>query len=115
MTRKTRVEILQDKVKELEDKLVQVQTTQDTPSTDDSLLAPFRPRRWRGALLPHKAQVRLEVLETEKRPVSAVADHAEVRNVVQVDIAEDRSISLTMMFDAGRNLNERILNEQFVD
>lgn len=87
---------------------------------DSALLAltpisAFRPRRWRGALLPHKAQVRLEVLETEKRPVSAVADHAEVRNVVQVDIAEDRSISLTMMFDAGRNLNERILNEQFVD
>ncbi len=87
---------------------------------DSALLAltpisAFRPRRWRGALLPHKAQVRFEILESEKRPVSAVADHVEVRNVTQVDIAEDRSISLTMMFDAGRNLNERILVEQFLD
>lgn len=87
---------------------------------DSALLAltpisAFRPRRWRGALLPHKAQVRLEVLETAKRPVSAVADHVEVRDVVQVDVVEDRSIRLTMMFDAGRNLNERILTEQFLD
>ena len=87
---------------------------------DSALLAltpisAFRPRRWRGALLPHKAQVRLEVLESGKRPVSAVADHVEVRDVVQVDVVEDRSIALTMMFDAGRNLNERILTEQFLD
>lgn len=87
---------------------------------DSALLAltpisAFRPRRWRGALLPHKAQVRFEVLESVKRPVSAVADHVEVRDVVQVDIAEDRSIALTMMFDLGRNLNERILTEQFLD
>ena len=87
---------------------------------DSALLAltpisPFRPRRWRGALLPHKAQVRLDILEGAKRPVSAVADHVEVRDVVQVDIVEDRSISLTMMFDAGRNLNERIITEQFLD
>jgi NAD+ kinase len=87
---------------------------------DSALLAltpisAFRPRRWRGALLPHKAQVRLDVLEVAKRPVSAVADHVEVRDVVQVDIVEDRSITLTMMFDAGRNLNERILTEQFMD
>jgi len=87
---------------------------------DSALLAltpisAFRPRRWRGALLPHKAQVRFDILERDKRPVSAVADHVEVRNVVQVDVAEDRSISLTMMFDAGRNLNERILAEQFLD
>jgi NAD+ kinase len=87
---------------------------------DSALLAltpisAFRPRRWRGALLPHKAQVRFEVLEADKRPVSAVADHVEVRNVTQVDVAEDRSISLPMLFDAGRNLNERIITEQFVD
>lgn len=87
---------------------------------DSALLAltpisAFRPRRWRGALLPHKAQVRLDVLESAKRPVSAVADHVEVRDVIQVDIVEDRSISLAMMFDAGRNLNERILTEQFMD
>ncbi|BCW88901.1 NAD kinase [Alphaproteobacteria bacterium SO-S41] len=78
-------------------------------------ISAFRPRRWRGALLPHKAQVRFEVLEAAKRPVSAVADHAEVRDVIQVDVVEDRSISLSMLFDAGRNLNERILTEQFVD
>ncbi|MFT3808304.1 MAG: NAD kinase [Micropepsaceae bacterium] len=87
---------------------------------DSALLAltpisAFRPRRWRGALLPHKAQVRLDVLESVKRPVSAVADHVEVRDVVRVDIVEDRSISLTMMFDKGRNLNERIITEQFLD
>jgi NAD+ kinase len=87
---------------------------------DSALLAltpisAFRPRRWRGALIPHKSQVRFEVLEAEKRPVSAVADHVEVRDVIQVDIAEDRSISLSMLFDAGRNLNERILTEQFID
>lgn len=87
---------------------------------DSALLAltpisAFRPRRWRGALLPHKAQVRFDILETDKRPVSAVADHVEVRNVTRVDISEDRSISLSMLFDAGRNLNERILNEQFLD
>ena len=87
---------------------------------DSALLAltpisAFRPRRWRGALLPHKAQVRFEVLESAKRPVSAVADHVEVRDVVQVDIDVDRSITLTMMFDLGRNLNERILTEQFLD
>jgi NAD+ kinase len=87
---------------------------------DSALLAltaisPFRPRRWRGALLPHKSQVRFEVLEADKRPVSAVADHTEVRDVIQVDIAEDRSTSLYMLFDAGRNLNERILAEQFLD
>jgi NAD+ kinase len=78
-------------------------------------ISAFRPRRWRGALVPHKAQVRLEILEPEKRPVSAVADHVEVRNVTQVDIAEDRSVALAMLFDAGRNLNERILTEQFQD
>ncbi len=78
-------------------------------------ISAFRPRRWRGALLPQKSQVRFDVLEPVKRPVSAVADHVEVRNVVQVDIAEDRSTSLTMLFDAGRNLNERILAEQFLD
>lgn len=87
---------------------------------DSALLAltpisAFRPRRWRGALLPHKAQVRFEILEADKRPVSAVADHVEVRGVTQVDIAEDRSIALAMLFDAGRNLNERIITEQFVD
>ncbi len=78
-------------------------------------ISAFRPRRWRGALLSHRAKVRFEVLETQKRPVSAVADALEVRDVVSVDVAEDRSISMTMLFDAGRNLDERILTEQFMD
>ena len=87
---------------------------------DSALLAltpisAFRPRRWRGALLPHGARVRFEVLETEKRPVSAVADGLEVRDVVSVDVAEDRSVAMVLLFDAGRNLDERILTEQFSD
>ncbi|MCH8859030.1 MAG: NAD kinase, partial [Proteobacteria bacterium] len=76
-------------------------------------LSPFRPRRWRGALLPHNAKVRFDILEPAKRPVSAVADNLEVRDVSQVDIAEDRSVAMTMLFDAGHSLHERILAEQF--
>jgi NAD+ kinase len=78
-------------------------------------ISAFRPRRWRGALLPHTAKVRLDVLEAEKRPVSAVADNAEVRNVTEVHIEEDRSVSLHMLFDAGRSLAERVLHEQFLN
>jgi NAD+ kinase len=78
-------------------------------------ISAFRPRRWRGALLSHRARVRFEILEAAKRPVSAVADDLEVRDVTAVDIAEDRSISMTMLFDAGHSLDERILAEQFVD
>jgi NAD+ kinase len=77
-------------------------------------LSPFRPRRWRGALLPHQAKVRIDILEPAKRPVSATADSSEVREVTQVDIAEDRSTSMTMLFDAGHSLDERILAEQFL-
>jgi NAD+ kinase len=76
-------------------------------------ISAFRPRRWRGALLSHKARVTFEILEAEKRPVSAVADNVEVRNVLTVDVVEDRSISLAMLFDAGRSLEERVLAEQF--
>jgi NAD+ kinase len=78
-------------------------------------ISAFRPRRWRGALLSHRAHVRFEILETAKRPVSAVADDLEVRDVAAVDIAEDRTVSMTMLFDAGHSLDERILAEQFVD
>jgi NAD+ kinase len=85
---------------------------------DASLLAltpisPFRPRRWRGALLPNRAKVRIEVLEADKRPVAAVADHDEVRDVVSVDVEEDRSTALPILFDPGHSLDERILREQF--
>ncbi|HEX2591393.1 MAG TPA: NAD kinase [Rhizomicrobium sp.] len=78
-------------------------------------ISAFRPRRWRGALLSHRARVRFEVLESAKRPVSAVADDLEVRDVTAVEVAEDRSISMTMLFDAGHSLDERILAEQFTD
>jgi NAD+ kinase len=78
-------------------------------------ISAFRPRRWRGALLPHRARVRFEILEAGKRPVSAVADDLEVRDVTAVDVAEDRSVKMTMLFDAGHSLDERILAEQFVD
>ncbi len=78
-------------------------------------ISAFRPRRWRGALLPHRAKVRFEILESAKRPVSAVADDFEVRDVSAVDVAEDRSVAMTMLYDAGHNLDERILSEQFSD
>jgi NAD+ kinase len=76
-------------------------------------ISAFRPRRWRGALLPHDAQVTFEILEPAKRPVSAVADNVEIRNVRRVDVAEDRTTTLVLLFDAGRSLEERILTEQF--
>jgi NAD+ kinase len=76
-------------------------------------ISAFRPRRWRGALLPHTARVTIEVLEADKRSVSAVADNFEVRDVVEVHVQEDRGISLAMLFDAGRSLEERVLAEQF--
>ena len=76
-------------------------------------ISAFRPRRWRGALLSHSARLRLEILEPEKRPVSAVADMFEARDVLEVYVAEDRSVSVTMLFDAGRSLEERVLAEQF--
>ncbi|MEQ9519479.1 MAG: NAD kinase [Parvibaculum sp.] len=77
-------------------------------------ISAFRPRRWRGALLPRKAEVHFEILEANKRPVSAVADHTEVRDVVEVNICEEPSIKLLMMFDEGHSLDERILHEQFL-
>jgi NAD+ kinase len=76
-------------------------------------ISAFRPRRWRGALLSHKAKVTFQILEADKRPVSAVADNFEVRGVIEVQILEDRSICLAMLFDAGRSLEERVLSEQF--
>jgi NAD+ kinase len=76
-------------------------------------ISAFRPRRWRGALLSHTARVTFEVLEAEKRPVSAVADNYEVRSVAEVHISEARDIALCMLFDAGRSLEERVLAEQF--
>lgn len=77
-------------------------------------ISAFRPRRWRGALLPASAQVRFDVLEPDKRPVSVVADNQEIRTVVQIDVVEDRTNELHLLFDPEHNLEERILNEQFI-
>src|SRR4051794_25953930 len=76
-------------------------------------ISAFRPRRWRGALLPNTAFVVIEVLEGEKRPVAAVADHDEARDVRRVEVISDKTISMRMLFDPGHSLEERILREQF--
>ena len=76
-------------------------------------ISAFRPRRWRGALLPNSAFVVIEVLEGDKRPVAAVADHDEARDVRRVEVLSDKTISMRMLFDPGHSLEERILREQF--
>lgn len=76
-------------------------------------ISTFRPRRWRGALLPESARVELDVLGPEKRPVSATADHTEVRDVVSVEISQAGDVSVTMLFDPEHDMEERILKEQF--
>lgn len=76
-------------------------------------ISAFRPRRWRGAILPRNAKVTLIINEAEKRPVAAVADHLEVRQVVTVNIVEDKKRMVKMLFDPGHSLAERVLNEQF--
>ena len=77
-------------------------------------ISAFRPRRWRGALLPKSSKIKIQVLEKTKRPVSAVADFTEVRDVDEIEIQENKKISLTLLFDPNHNLEERIINEQFV-
>jgi NAD+ kinase len=77
-------------------------------------ISAFRPRRWRGALLPSKAVVTFEILEADKRPVSATADYTEVRDVRHVKVYEDRSVASYLLFDPEHNLEERILKEQFL-
>ena len=76
-------------------------------------LAPFRPPRWRGALLPHRSTVTIEVLESEKRPVSAVADNIEITDVVKIDMHLNRDIPLTLLFNPDADLKERVLSQQF--
>jgi len=77
-------------------------------------ISPFRPRRWRGALLPASSTIEFRVLEPEKRPVAAVADAFEVRDVAHVVVRESRRHHCTIMFDPEHNLEERILREQFM-
>ncbi len=76
-------------------------------------ISAFRPRRWRGALLPSTADVLFEILELDKRPVAAVADFTEVRDVASVAVSEDRSVVTTILFDPDQGLSERIIAEQF--
>lgn len=76
-------------------------------------ISAFRPRRWQGALLDSGSRITFDVLQEHKRPVSAVADNKEIREVKSVEVQEDRSVTLTLLFDPDRNLAERILKEQF--
>jgi len=85
----------------------------DAPLLALTPISAFRPRRWRGALLPDHAKVFIEVLEADKRPVSSVADHTQIDEVSSVSIEIDRSVDLVMMHDPGHSLDERILREQF--
>src|SRR4029450_9195047 len=76
-------------------------------------ISPFRPRRWRGAILPHRAEVRFAIRDRDKRPVSATADFREIRDVRDVTVTEDSTVKLTLLFDPEHHLEERILREQF--
>jgi NAD+ kinase len=76
-------------------------------------ISAFRPRRWRGAVLSDTADIQIDVIEADKRPVNAVADHVEFRSVKTIRVAMDRSVDLVMLHDPGHSLDERILREQF--
>lgn len=76
-------------------------------------ISPFRPRRWRGALLPDSAKITVRVHQPTKRPVSAVADYTEVRDISGVEVWQDDTVTLEVLFDPEHNLEERILKEQF--
>jgi NAD+ kinase len=77
-------------------------------------ISAFRPRRWRGALLPHATKVAFEILEADKRPVSASADFTEIRDVVAVEVRENLDVTFTLLFDPEYNLDERVFKEQFL-
>jgi len=77
-------------------------------------ISPFRPRRWRGAILPERSTIKLRVIDPAKRPVSAVADQREVRDVAHVEIAVDFAMPLTLLFDPEHTLDDRIAAEQFI-
>jgi NAD+ kinase len=85
----------------------------DAPLMALTPLSAFRPRRWRGALQSVRAHVTIKALEADKRPVAAVADHYEIREVTRVDIETDHATSLILLHDPGHSLDERILREQF--
>ncbi|WP_336056590.1 NAD kinase [Nitratireductor sp. CH_MIT9313-5] len=85
----------------------------DAPLLALTPVSPFRPRRWRGALLPNQSTVDFEILEPGKRPVNAVADHTEIKSVRRVRVRESHDLTVTVMFDASHSWDERILSEQF--
>ncbi len=85
----------------------------DAPLLALTPISPFRPRRWRGAILNNHAEVTFRTREAEKRPVSAVADNVEFQRVVEVTVREDRTQKVTLLFDPGTGLEERVLTEQF--
>lgn len=85
----------------------------DAPLLALTPISPFRPRRWRGAILSNRAVVKFITREPEKRPVSAVADNVEFQNVREVTVREDRSHTVALLFDPGTSLEERVLSEQF--
>jgi NAD+ kinase len=85
----------------------------DAPLLALTPISPFRPRRWRGALVPDRAEMRVEVLDTVKRPVGVAADHTEFRDVREVTVHQDRNSESLLMFDPEHNWEERILDEQF--
>jgi NAD+ kinase len=86
----------------------------DSPLLALTPISPFRPRRWKGAILPDRYLVRLNILEATKRPVSAVADQREIRDISSVEVSLDRNRSLTLLFDPEHALDDRIAMEQFV-
>ena len=85
----------------------------DAPLLALTPISPFRPRRWRGAILHNDAKVTFRTLEAEKRPISAVADNIEFENIIEVEVHEDKKQKVTLLFDPGHGLEERVLNEQF--
>lgn len=85
----------------------------DAPLLALTPISPFRPRRWRGAILPNHAEINLKVMNPAHRPINAVADYVEFKNVTDVSIKEDRTHKATMLFDPGHALDERLLAEQF--
>ena len=85
----------------------------DAPLLALTAVSPFRPRRWRGALLSNRSTVQFDVIEAEKRPVNAVADHTEIKSVICVNVRESPTLTATLLFDEDHSWDERILAEQF--
>ncbi len=77
-------------------------------------ISPFRPRRWKGAIIPSDAHIKFSIKDCDKRPVSATADNFEVRDVDSVEVFEDRTVALRLLFDPEHRLEDRIINEQFI-